>query len=108
MVIVDGVELTVTVRFAVASEHPPVPATEYVIIDVPAATPLTIPEELTVAIEVLADVQVPPETVELNVVDPFEHKVCVPLNVPADGGLVTVKAPETLLVKLPQDFVTMQ
>ena len=63
--------MTVTVRVAVASEHPPVPITVYVIIAVPADCPVTTPELFTVAIPVfelaqLFDPLVP--EIELNVV----------------------------------------
>ena len=43
-----------------------------------------------VAIPVLLELHEPPETVELNVEDPPTQIDCVPLNVPADGGAVTV------------------
>ena len=38
----------------------------------------------------LSDDQVPPDTLDVKVVVPFEHSSCVPLNVPADGAAVTV------------------
>ena len=50
-------------------------------------------EPSIVAIEVLLDVQVPPDTVETNVVvlvPPLVQIACVPLNVPAVGAAVTV------------------
>ncbi len=61
----EGGAVTVTIRVAVALVQPPVPALVYVIIAVPAATPVTSPvEAFTVAIvESLLD-QVPPETVD--------------------------------------------
>jgi hypothetical protein len=60
---------TVTVLVADALEHPPVPATVYVMVAVPAATPVTTPvEAFTVATAVLLDVQEPPVTVEAKVV----------------------------------------
>ena len=43
-----------------------------------------------VAIAVLLELQVPPDTVELKVVVPLTQMACVPLNVPAVGGAVTV------------------
>ena len=80
----DGVAVTVTVLVAVAFEHPPEPVTVYVIVAVPAATPLIAPvDELIVAILVLLELQLPPVCVELNVLDPPTHILCVPLNVPA-------------------------
>ncbi len=55
-----------TVRVAVALAQPPVPVTAYVMVAVPAATPVTTPEvALTVATAgVLLD-QEPPEMVEV-------------------------------------------
>ena len=56
------------------------------------------PDALIVAIPVLLELQLPPATVELKVLEPATHIPCVPLNVPADGSAVTVNAPEALLV----------
>ena len=57
----------------------------------PAATPVTTPlDALIVATEVVAEDQVPPLTVEESVVVPFEQMACIPDNVPALDGLVTV------------------
>jgi uncharacterized membrane protein YagU involved in acid resistance len=85
----DGAAVTVTVRVAAASEQPPVPVTVYVIVAVPAATPLISPvDALIVAIPVLPEVQLPPATVELKVLEPPTQILCVPLNVPADGAVV--------------------
>jgi hypothetical protein len=83
---------TVTVLVAVAFEQPPVPVTVYVIVVVPVATPLIAPlVAFTVAMAVFADVHVPPAfPLEKNVVVPPEQTFCVPLNVPAFGGDVTV------------------
>jgi hypothetical protein len=87
----EGAAVTVTVLVAVASEQPPEPALVYVIVAVPAETPLITPvEELMVAIPVLPELHVPPETVELKVVEPLTQIPCVPLSVPAEGGAVTV------------------
>jgi len=86
-----GAAVTVTVRVAVAFEHPPVPATVYVIVAVPAATPVTTPVvAFTVAIPVFDELHVPPVCVELNVVVALTQMFCVPVNVPATGGAVTV------------------
>jgi hypothetical protein len=58
---------------------------------VPAATPVTTPVvAFTVATEVLEDDQVPPETVEVNVVVPVPQMVWVPPKVPALAAAVTV------------------
>ena len=43
-----------------------------------------------VAIPVLPELHVPPETVELKVVEPLTQIPCVPLSVPAEGAAVTV------------------
>ena len=51
---------------------------------VPAAIPVTTPEEFTVAIAVLLDVQAPPETVEEKVVVEPTQIPCVPERVPAE------------------------
>jgi hypothetical protein len=83
--------ITVTVLVAVAFAQPPVPFLVYVMIAVPAATPLTTPvEAFTVAIPVALLDQLPPDTVEVNVVVPPTQIPCVPLMVPADAGAVTV------------------
>ena len=87
---VTGAAVTVTVLVAVALLHPPVPATVYVITEVPAATPDTTPVASTVATPVLADDHVPPDTVGTNVVVPFEQIDALPLNEPALGAAVTV------------------
>ncbi len=58
---------------------------------VPADTPVTTPEEFTVATAVLLLDQVPPELpLVVKVVVPPAHIFCVPLKVPALGGVVTV------------------
>ncbi len=56
----------------------------------PPATPVTTPDELTVAMPVLSEDQLPPDCVEVNVVVDPAQTVCVPLKVPAFGGVVTV------------------
>ena len=68
----------------------------------PAATPVTTPVlEFTVAIAVFEEDQDPPVTVELNVVVPEIQMACVPLNVPALGGVVTVMVPVAFTVPQP-------
>jgi hypothetical protein len=73
-------------------EQAPVPVFVYVIVAVPAVTPVTTPvDALTVATAVLLLDHVPPVTVEANVVVPPTKTVCIPESVPADeGGAVTV------------------
>jgi len=57
----------------------------------PAATPVTTPvEAFTVATPVALLDQIPPLTVEVNVVVSFTQMLCVPLRVPAEAGAVTV------------------
>ena len=87
-----GAKVTVVVLVAVASEQPPVPVTVYVIVEVPADTPVITPEPATtVAKAGDPDVHVPPASpFEVNVVVPVEHIACVPDNTPALGNAVTV------------------
>ena len=57
----------------------------------PADVPITSPvDELTVATAGLLLVQLPPATVELNVLVPATQIDCVPLSTPAVGEAVTV------------------
>ena len=59
--------------------------------DAPEDTGVINPEASIVATPVEPDVQAPPASpFEVNVVVPFEHIDCVPLNVPAFGAVVTV------------------
>jgi len=86
-----GAAVTVTVLVSVALAQPPVPTLVYVMVAVPAATPVIKPDEaLIVAIEVAEDDQEPPVTVELNVVVNPVQTAWLPLNVPAVGAAVTV------------------
>jgi hypothetical protein len=58
---------------------------------VPADTAVTTPVvAFTVATAVLLLLQMPPATVELNVLVPATQIDCVPLNTPAVGAAVTV------------------
>ena len=58
---------------------------------VPAVKPVTNPVvALTVAMLVSLLDQLPPLTVEANVVVPATQMLCVPLRVPAEAGAVTV------------------
>ena len=58
---------------------------------VPAATPVTTPvEAFTVATPVALLDQLPPLTVDTNVVVLATQMLCVPLRVPAEAGAVTV------------------
>ena len=71
-------------------------------IEVPAATPVTTPVLLlTVATPVEPDVQVPPALpLVVNVTEPFEQIVCVPLNVPAFGVAETVAVTAVLVADI--------
>ena len=79
-------------RVAVALEQPPVPVTVYVIVAVPAAMPdMTPVDALTVATAALLVVHAPPVLpLLLKVVLPPTQIACVPLTVPALGGVLTV------------------
>jgi hypothetical protein len=62
---------------------------------VPADTGVINPELLIVAIPVDPEDHVPPDVpFVVKVVVPFEQIACVPVNVPADAGAVTVILPE--------------
>lgn len=66
-----GEAVTETERVAVEFEQPPVPVTVYVIVAVPAVTPVTTPVELfTVATAVFPLLHDPPEVVLLKFVVP--------------------------------------
>jgi len=66
---------------------------------VPAATPVTTPVEVfTVATPTSLLDQLPPLTVEANVVVLFIQMLCVPLRVPAEVGAATVIVPVAVLV----------
>ena len=63
----------VTCAVVVALEHPPDPATVYVIVVVPAETPVTTPEVLLmVATEVAELLQVPPLTLPVKLMSPVK------------------------------------
>ena len=85
-----GAAVTVTVLVAVAFGHPFAPVTVYVMVAVPAATPVIVPTDAD-AILTFEEVQVPPETVEVNVVVDPTHTDCVPDKVPAEvAGLMVI------------------
>ena len=86
-----GAAVTVTVLVAVSLLHPPLPATIYLIVVVPAATPVTSPDPSTVATEVFTLNQLPPVSPSLlYVVVPLTHIFCVPVKSPALTATVTV------------------
>lgn len=87
----SDVPTTVTVLVSIASAHPPIPTTLYVITDVPDVKPVIKPVAPSIVATLgLALVQVPPETVELNAVVNPAHTVVVPLKVPVLGPALTV------------------
>jgi hypothetical protein len=97
-----GEAVTVTVRVADTSEQPPVPDMVYVIVAIPAAIPFTIPLVASTVAIVFAELDhTPPETVELNVVDPSTQISCVPFSVPAIGLAVTVIVPVAFTLPQP-------
>ena len=59
---------------------------------VPEATPVTTPEALTVAADVLLLLHTPPPVASLSVVVALAHTVVVPVIEPADGSglMVTI------------------
>jgi len=66
---------------------------------VPAAIPVTRPVvAFTVATPVALLDQLPPLTVEVNVVVPAIQMLCIPLSVPAEVGAATVIVPVAVLV----------
>jgi hypothetical protein len=94
--------LMVTIRVAVAD--PQLPETEYDIVAVPAATPVTTPEALTVAMAVLPELHAPPVT-ELTKVNDSPGQTRKPPDMePALVGLLTVIA--RVAIAVPQLVVT--
>lgn len=96
---------TVTTTDALTVPHTEV--TVYLIVELPAATPVTTPVvAFTVAAAVLVLLQVPPPVPSLDkvVVEPVHRKV-VPLIVPAFGSGLTVIA--AVAVAVPQVVVTV-
>jgi hypothetical protein len=85
----SGSGFTVTTLVA-TPVHPPL-VTEYEIVAVPAATPVTIPVALpTVAFAVLDDDHIPPLVALLRVLVLPTHTLAVPVIVPAAGAAFTV------------------
>jgi predicted RNA methylase len=86
-----GAAVTVIALVAVSLGQPPVPRTVYVIVAVPAATPVISPEAaLIVATVVFDELQVPPAAVDEKVVVNPTQIFCPPLRAPAAGGSVTI------------------
>jgi hypothetical protein len=88
-----GRPIIVTTLVAVAFGQPPAPKTVYVIVEVPAETPVITPVDASiVATPVEPEDHVPPaEPLLVNVVLAPTQAVCVPANTPADapGNTVT-------------------
>ena len=72
---------------------------------VPAATPVTIPVDPTVATDVVPEVHAPPLVPSLNAVVAPAHNVAVPEIVPAPGTVFTVTT--VVALALPQLLVTV-
>ena len=97
-----GAAVTVRSLVAVAFGQPPVPVTVYVIVAVPAATPVITPVfEFMVAIDVFDDDQLPPVCVEEKVVVNPTHTFWLPDTVPAFGAVVTVTETAVLALSHP-------
>lgn len=85
-----GAAVIVTVRIAETLVQPPVPETVYDRVAVPTDSPVTSPEVSFIdAIVGLLDDQIPPDIEDENADVPPMQTSCMPLNVPAIGGLVT-------------------
>ena len=83
-VIAGGNGLTVTVSVLV---QPPAPV--YIIAAVPAPTPVTSPEDVTVATPLAPLLQVPPGVALVNAVVPPTHITAVPVTGKGFGLMVT-------------------
>jgi hypothetical protein len=94
--------LTVISRVVVAA--PQLPVTEYDIVAVPAAMPVTMPDALTEATDE-DELHVPPLTDEPNVVDAPVHMAALPVIVPADATELTAML--WVAVAVPQLLVTV-
>ena len=102
-VIVPATGNGLTVITCVSTAVPQPFVTEYEIMTLPAATPLTTPP-LTVAVKSLLLVQVPPPVALLNVIDDPTQTDVKPVIVPATGNGLTVTICVSTVV--PQLFVT--
>ena len=88
-IVAAGVGLTVTV--VVTDELHPFAVTVYVIVVLPAATPVTTPVDAsTVAVAVLLDVQTPPAVALVSAVVEPTHTPVVPLIAATVGSGLTV------------------
>ena len=103
-----GAAVTVTVLVAVSLLQPPLPATTYLIVVVPAATPVTTPEPFTVATEVLTLDHVPPVLPSLlnEVVLPTQI-FCSPVKAPAFTAAVIVTVLVAVALSQPPVPVTV-
>jgi hypothetical protein len=93
--IVAGNGFTVTTSVTVQ----PVTGAVYVMVAVPAETPVTMPDVPIVAIPVLPLLQEPPEVVSLSVVVAPWHMVGVPVMAPGSGSMIIVTLPVILEVQ---------
>jgi hypothetical protein len=104
-VIVPGAGSGLTVTTIVAAAVPQLLVTVYDMIVVPADTPVTVPEELTVAIAVSVLLHAPPGAASLSDVVDSAHTVAVPAMLPATGNAFTVT--NVVATAVPQLFVTV-
>jgi hypothetical protein len=99
-----------TVKLVLAELVHPFPSvTVYVIVEVPALTPVTAPEEsFTVAVDVLDELQVPPVAEELDKVElaPTQAEA-VPVIDPALGSAFSVTTAAAEVAAQPLLFVTV-
>ena len=102
-IVAVGRLLTVTVVVVVFVQPPGVAVTVYVIVAVPTALPVTTPDEFTLAIVLLEELQTPPDTELLSDVLELIHTDVVPEIVPALGKVFKVSTATSLLVPQPFD-----
>ena len=101
-----GAAVTVTTVDAVSFAQPPVPATIYLIVDVPAETAVTSPLPSIVAIPVDTELHVPPVPVVVKVSVPFEQIPVVPLMLPANGAeVITMSFGDSTSLQPPKPII---
>ena len=92
-----------TVMVFVADEDPHVFVTVYIILSIPATTPVTKPHE-TVAF-VLLVLHAPPATISVKAIDAPTHTLDSPVIMPAEGSVITVIV--FIEVATPHEVVTL-
>jgi hypothetical protein len=73
-----------------------------VIVALPAATPITLPPELTEATDGLLVDQTPPETVDVKLAEAPEHMESAPETIPGLGEAVTITLRNTVVEQPPE------